>query len=181
MRASPEDGGSGAQKGRAARRSSRVPGVADGPPEILIEAAARAARRAAALHPTRARGASLLLPSGEVVSAPEVPDAEGAGIGACAERTAVIRAVASGHRRFLALLIRGARGQEDGGPPCGSCLQVLYEFAPDARVWWGTRARPRGGVRVRDLLPGAFGSGHLRASRKRVPDPAPAGRRRTSP
>ena len=51
----------------------------------------------------------------------------------CAERTALLKAVSEGCREdFLAIAIAG-RG-EDYCWPCGSCRQMLYEFAPDLRV-----------------------------------------------
>jgi cytidine deaminase len=48
----------------------------------------------------------------------------------CAERTALVKAVSEGQRRFdvLAVVTRS------GGAPCGMCRQMLYEFAPDLRV-----------------------------------------------
>jgi cytidine deaminase len=103
----------------------------------------------------------LLTARGEVFSAPEMADGD-AGVGTCAERAALYRAVAEGHRRFRTLLIRsGQNGRGRGGPPCGACLQVLCEFSPGLRVFWGSPAHPEGGWTVRELLPGAFNSGHI--------------------
>ena len=48
----------------------------------------------------------------------------------CAERTAVVKAVSEGHRDdFVRIAIVGR--SEDYCWPCGSCRQVLFEFAPD--------------------------------------------------
>jgi cytidine deaminase len=71
----------------------------------------------------------------------------------CAERVAVFKAVTEGERDFdtIAVVTR------DGGAPCGSCRQVLAEFALDAKV---LIANESGEViketTVRDLLPEAF-------------------------
>lgn len=132
-------------------------------PSLALEAAAVAAcRRSSALGCKVPRGAALLVRGGRVVSAPDIPEPGLTGTGACAERAVAWRAILEGRHGFTQLLLRGGRtGRGDAGPPCGACLQVLCEFAPDLRVWWGTPRKPRGGVRARDLLPGAFGPDHL--------------------
>jgi cytidine deaminase len=132
------------------------------PPRALEAPAAAACRRSHALGCTHPRGAALLARGGRVVSAPEIPEPGLTGTGACAERAVAWRAVLEGRRCFTDLLLRGGRGgRGDAGRPCGACLQVLYEFGPRLRVWWGTPRRPRGGLSVRELLPGAFGPDHL--------------------
>jgi cytidine deaminase len=45
----------------------------------------------------------------------------------CAERVAIFEAVSSGARRILAVAVV----TQDGGSPCGSCRQVMREFADD--------------------------------------------------
>jgi cytidine deaminase len=46
----------------------------------------------------------------------------------CAERAAIARMVADGGRKIAAIAI----ATEDGGFPCGICLQSLQEFAPES-------------------------------------------------
>ena len=50
----------------------------------------------------------------------------------CAERTAVVKAVSEGQRKFVRIAIYG----EGKGycMPCGSCRQVLAEFSPEMEV-----------------------------------------------
>lgn len=51
----------------------------------------------------------------------------------CAERTAVVKAISEGHRDdFTRIAIAGR--SKDYCWPCGSCRQVLNEFAPDLTV-----------------------------------------------
>ena len=50
----------------------------------------------------------------------------------CAERTAIVKAVSEGHRDFVRIAIAG-RG-EDFCVPCGTCRQVMMEFAPSLEV-----------------------------------------------
>ena len=74
----------------------------------------------------------------------------------CAERTAVVKAVSEGHRDdFVRIAIAGR--SQDYCWPCGSCRQVLNEFAPGLTV---LGARGDGAfVRfpLRELLPHGFG------------------------
>ena len=82
-------------------------------------------------------GAALLCDDGSVYAGCNI---ENAGLTAtnCAERTAFFRAVADGHRKFLAIAIAG--GPEGGPPaavcaPCGVCRQVMAEFCgPDFEI-----------------------------------------------
>ena len=74
----------------------------------------------------------------------------------CAERTAVVKAVSEGHRDdFVRIAIAG--NSKDYCWPCGSCRQMLYEFAPDLRV---LAARGDGTFQealLSELLPCGFG------------------------
>lgn len=48
----------------------------------------------------------------------------------CAERTALVKAVSEGRREFDTIAVV----TKNGGSPCGTCRQMLYEFAPTLRV-----------------------------------------------
>ncbi len=50
----------------------------------------------------------------------------------CAERTALVKAVSEGQRKFVRIAVYG----EGKGycMPCGSCRQVLAEFSPEMEV-----------------------------------------------
>jgi cytidine deaminase len=52
------------------------------------------------------------------------------GLTICAERSAIVTAVARGHRAFQLLAVATA----DGAAPCGACLQVLAEFCQDLPI-----------------------------------------------
>lgn len=48
----------------------------------------------------------------------------------CAERTALVKAVSEGQREFDVIVVV----TKNAGSPCGTCRQMLYEFAPNLRV-----------------------------------------------
>ena len=54
------------------------------------------------------------------------------GLTICAERTAIFKAISEGHRDFKRIVIAGK--SEDYCVPCGSCRQVMQEFAPQMEV-----------------------------------------------
>jgi cytidine deaminase len=105
-------------------------------------------------------GAALLDETGRVFSGVNVENAS-YGLTTCAERTAVVRAVAEGARRFRAIAVVGP-DDDVGTPPCGSCRQILHEAGPDMLVVTpGGAGEPRV-TPLSELLPGAFGGEQLR-------------------
>ena len=60
-------------------------------------------------------GAALVTESGEVVTGGNVENGS-FGMTICAERSAVVRALAEGHRRFVAVVVAGP---SESVPPCG--------------------------------------------------------------
>ena len=77
-------------------------------------------------------GAALLCADGAVFTGCKVENAA-FGSTICAERTALLKAVSEGHRDDWEAIAIAGRG-EDYCWPCGSCRQMLYEFAPNLRV-----------------------------------------------
>jgi cytidine deaminase len=108
-------------------------------------------------------GAALLAADGRVFTGANVENAS-YGLGNCAERVAVGRAVSEGAREFIAIAVVGPR-EDLGCTPCGACRQVLYEFGPEMLViTTGCQGEPDGVhvSRVSEMLPGAFGPESLR-------------------
>jgi cytidine deaminase len=128
----------------------------DGPELTSLLQAAREARAGAYAPYSRFPvGAAILTESGEVFTGCNVENAS-YGLALCAERVAVGKAVSEGSRRFRAIAVLGP---QDDRPcyPCGSCRQVLFEFAPDLLVI--TAGSEQGGQELtplRELLPRAF-------------------------
>jgi cytidine deaminase len=120
-------------------------------------ASAKAARELAyAPYSNFKVGAALLGKSGRVYTGCNVENAA-YGPSMCAERTAIFKAVSEGEREFEAIAVV----TENGVSPCGTCRQVMMEFAPDMTVFI---SNTRGNTRittVRDLLPDGFTPNHL--------------------
>ena len=72
----------------------------------------------------------------------------------CAERTAIVKAVSEGHRDFVRIAIAG--NSEDFCVPCGSCRQVMMEFAPEMAVICLNAAGESKSFALRELLPYGF-------------------------
>jgi cytidine deaminase len=76
-------------------------------------------------------GAALYCSNGHVYTGCNVENASYS-LTMCAERVALFKAISEGEKRFLLLLLYSPR--LDNILPCGACLQVLSEFAPDIVV-----------------------------------------------
>ncbi|WP_238625280.1 cytidine deaminase [Aggregatilinea lenta] len=123
----------------------------------LIDAAASARKNAYAPYSNFTVGAAILGDSGTVYSGCNVESASyGATI--CGERTAAVKAISEGERRFRAVAIVTG----NAAMPCGICRQFLYEFGPEM---WVITADPQGRSSfegpLKDLLPYGFGPADL--------------------
>lgn len=129
----------------------------------LLDAARRATDTAYAPYSGVHVGAALRTTDGEVITGSNVENAA-YGSTLCAERMAVGRANAMGHRAFAAVAVT-ARGEVLRGDrvvsPCGACRQVLHEMAQitetETRVLMATPDTDQVTVAsLRELLPLAF-------------------------
>ena len=105
-------------------------------------------------------GAALLCADGSVFTGCNVESAA-YGSTICAERTALLKAVSEGYRENWTAIAVAGRGDEFCWP-CGSCRQMLYEFAPDLRVLAVRGDGEFEEAKLSDLLPRGFGAGHLK-------------------
>lgn len=119
----------------------------------LIQVALEARERAYAPYSNYPVGAALLTASGRVYDGVNIENAAYPTT-MCAERVAVFKAVSAGERNFSAIAVVTS----NGGPPCGSCRQVLSEFGLETRVLIADEGgRVLQETNLGELLPGAFG------------------------
>ncbi|HRN50752.1 MAG TPA: cytidine deaminase [Anaerolineales bacterium] len=122
------------------------------PKNELVQAAHEAQKAAYAPYSNYRVGAALRTKAGKIYLGANIENAAYPD-GICAERVAMFTAIMQGEREFdsIAVVTR------DGGSPCGSCRQVLAEFALKANVLLANQA---GEIlkesTVEELLPGAF-------------------------
>jgi cytidine deaminase len=127
------------------------------PPPDLIQAAIAAADLAYAPYSHYRVGAVLRATDGTHYTGCNVENAAYPSC-ICAERTALVKAVSEGRRAFDLIVV----ATQNGGSPCGSCRQMLYEFAPDLRVVMvDFDRRITGDFTLRGLLPEGFGPSDL--------------------
>ena len=98
-------------------------------------------------------GAALETEDGSVFTGCNVENAS-YGLTICAERTAAVKAVSAGHRRFKRIVIAGKC--RDFCYPCGACRQFLAEFGPEMEVTCLNGAGEAKSFSLSQLLPCTF-------------------------
>ena len=99
-------------------------------------------------------GAALECEDGSVYTGCNVENAA-YGSSICAERTALVKAVSQGKRRFVRIAVAG--DSEDFCWPCGACRQMLREFGTDLQVLVANRDGAFEVHTLSQLLPHSFG------------------------
>jgi cytidine deaminase len=97
----------------------------------LVERAIGARARALAPSSGFLVGAALLCKSGRVYEGCNIEN-QTLNLGLCAERVALVGALAAGEREFEAMAL--AAQSDEPVLPCGACRQLLWEFAGDLTV-----------------------------------------------
>lgn len=98
-------------------------------------------------------GAALLTEDGKVYTGVNIENSSyGATI--CAERTAFVKAISEGERKFKAIAVTA--GDEQESLPCGICRQFMYEFAPEMEIITGTDIEQLNVRTLEQLLPEGF-------------------------
>lgn len=98
-------------------------------------------------------GAALQCQDGNIYTGCNIENAS-YGLTRCAEQVAVLKAISEGKKEFVALAVCS---DDKAFPyPCGACLQILAEFAPDLTIYlsngWGEEKE----FLLSELLPYAF-------------------------
>jgi cytidine deaminase len=99
-------------------------------------------------------GAAILTSKGDVFLGCNVENSS-YGMTNCAERTAIFSAVADKGPKLEILAVAVTNAQGVPCSPCGACRQVIYEFGPEAVVFYKGK---KGWIEspITDLLPEGF-------------------------
>jgi cytidine deaminase len=129
------------------------------PDNQLIETAAAARLRSVAPFSHFLVGAALQTKAGKVFTGCNIESAS-YGLTVCAERVAIWKALSEGERDFTDLVV--VADTETLTPPCGTCRQIIWEFAKHATIVLANLRGQREEVHILDLLPRAFDARFLK-------------------
>jgi cytidine deaminase len=119
----------------------------------LIKIATEARLRSVAPFSKFLVGAALRTKEGKVFTGCNVESAS-YGLTVCAERVAIWKALSEGEHDFTDLAI--VADTEQLTPPCGTCRQIIWEFAKHARIVLANLRGQKEEVEIAHLLPKAF-------------------------
>jgi len=125
----------------------------------LVAAATEARLRSVAPFSNFLVGAALRTKAGKVFIGCNVESAS-YGLTVCAERVAIWKALSEGEREFTDLVV--VADTETLTPPCGTCRQIIWEFAKQATIVMANLRGEREEVHILDLLPRAFDARFLK-------------------
>ena len=127
--------------------------------EPLIEAAKQARLQSVAPFSNFLVGAAVRTECGKVYTGCNVESAS-YGLTVCAERVAIWKALSEGERNFTALAV--VADTENLTPPCGTCRQIIWEFARGATIVFANLEGKSEEFHIGDLLPRAFDARFLK-------------------
>jgi len=127
--------------------------------ESLIEAAKHARSQSVAPFSNFLVGAAVRAANGKVYTGCNIESAS-YGLTVCAERIAIWKALSEGERQFTELAI--VADTETLTPPCGTCRQIIWEFARNATIVFANLNGASDKFRIVDLLPRAFDARFLK-------------------
>ena len=120
----------------------------------LLRAARTAMKQAYAPYSNFRVGAAILTNTGKVFSGCNVENAS-YGMTNCAERTAIFSAVAELGPKLEVTAVAVVNDHGVPCSPCGACRQVIYEFGPDAIVFFQGADGDKQ-AHITELLPEGF-------------------------
>jgi cytidine deaminase len=120
----------------------------------LLQSAKKVMKNAHAPYSKFRVGAAILLSNGKIFSGCNVENAS-YGMTNCAERTAIFSAVAQLGPKIDIRAVSVVNDQGVPCSPCGACRQVIYEFGPDATIFFQGAKGPKQ-AHITELLPEGF-------------------------
>jgi cytidine deaminase len=125
----------------------------------LIEVAKQARMQSVAPFSDFKVGAALRTEDGKVYTGCNVESAS-YGLTVCAERVAIWKALSEGERKFTELAV--VADTDTLTPPCGTCRQIIWEFARGAKIVFANLAGQSELFDITELLPHAFDARFLK-------------------
>jgi len=119
--------------------------------KLLVQAAKEAQKNAYAPFSKFKVGAALLTTNNKITLGCNIENAS-YGLTVCAERVAIFKAVSEGYKKFQAIAVVTS----DGSYPCGACLQVMAEFAPNLTIIASDGKKKTRIIKFKELMPKAF-------------------------
>lgn len=117
----------------------------------LIKVALKMRKNAHAPFSNYQVGAAVETESGEIIGGCNV-ESSSYGLTCCAERVALFRAIAEGHKYFKTLAV----ATENGGMPCGACRQVIWDLCKEIVIQICDEKGEIKTISSSDLLPEPF-------------------------
>jgi len=127
----------------------------------LVKAALAARLNAVAPYSNFKVGAALLTEEGRIYTGCNIENAT-YGLTVCAERVALWKALSEGERRFRRIAVSSQ--SERPATPCGSCRQLLWEYAGDIEIILANPQGRREKHQLKALFPEAFDASFLSGS-----------------
>jgi cytidine deaminase len=128
--------------------------VSDREAQKLLRVASKVMKNAHAPYSHFHVGSAILLTNGKVFGGCNVENAS-YGMTNCAERTAIFSAVAALGPKIEIRAVAVTNNHGVPCSPCGACRQVIYEFGPDAMVFFQGKSGPKQ-AHITELLPEGF-------------------------
>ena len=127
--------------------------------EPLIDAAKHARMQSVAPFSNFLVGAAVKTEGGKIYTGCNIESAS-YGLTVCAERVAIWKALSEGERQFTQLAV--VADTETLTPPCGTCRQIIWEFARGTTIVFANLNGKREEFHIADLLPRAFDARFLK-------------------
>ena len=118
----------------------------------LIKQAKAAQKRAKADYSKYPVGAALLTENGTIILGCNI-ESKAFPTTLCAERCAIFSALSQGYTQFFAMALI----TNDGAMPCGSCRQIIHEYAGNIPIYIADKSGNYITKSISELLPYPFG------------------------
>lgn len=128
----------------------------------MIQAATEARLQSVAPFSRFLVGAAVRAKNGKIYSGCNVESAS-YGLTVCAERVAIWKALSEGERHFTEIAV--VADTDSLTPPCGTCRQIIWEFAKTATIVLANLQGQSEVVSINELLPHAFDARFLQEAK----------------